>query len=156
MRTHVRRRGALGAAILATGLLARVVQPSPAHAALTRCSTDPVVTLSNGVTLEVNVSIQDTLSDVTNVSYALNIPTGVTVKSVAYPDGSGSISTLTWTAKNTIGNYDDNTVVTTKTPNISMTANFQVTVLPAGQTATYGAPAQGHSGQTLHVHVHVA
>lgn len=147
MRTHVRRSAALGAALLAAGLLAGVVQPAPAHAALTGCSTDPVVTLSNGVTLEVNVSIQDALNDVTNVSYALDIPTGVTIKSVAYPDGSGGISSLTWTAQNTIGNYDDNTVVTTQTPTISMTA---------GQTATYGAPAQGHSGQTLHVHMHVA
>lgn len=128
---------------------------SPAHAAV-GCRADPVVTLSNGAVLDLNLSINDTLSDVQHVAYTLHGPVGTSLASVSYPDGTGAISAVQYVPDDTLGNYDGDTVVTTGIK-VSMTAYLQVLTLPStGDTPTSAAPAQGHSGQDLHIHLHIA
>jgi hypothetical protein len=115
-----------------------------------------VVTLSNGATLDLNRAINDTLRDVQHVAYTLHGPKGTSLVAATYPDGTGAISSVSDVADDSAGNYDGDTIVTTGT-NATMTAYLAVLTLPtSGGTPTSAAPAQGHSGQDLHIHLHIA
>ena len=150
------RRLLLSTIVLGIWLLPGLLRRHDAFAALSACGSDPTVVLSNGVTFDLSTSISDNISDVRHISYTLHIPSNASVTSVTYTDGTQAISSFTAVADENSGNYDSYTVVTTGTPNVNVTAYFTVLAVPAGQTATPGAPAQGHSGQTLHVHLHIA
>ena len=108
MHRSLRWLAGLGPVLLLVYALA-----APAARAAVVCRADPVVTLSNGVTLDLQISVQDTLSDVQHVAYTLHGPAGTTLVSVSYPDGTGSISSVQYVADNNTGNYDGDTVVTT-------------------------------------------
>jgi hypothetical protein len=115
-----------------------------------------VAILSSGAVLDLNLSINDALSDVRHVAYTLHGPAGTSLVAVAYPDGTGAISDVRYLPDDTPGNYDGDTVVTTGTK-VAMTAYLAVVTLPTGGgTPTPAAPAQGHSGQDLHIHLHIA
>jgi hypothetical protein len=116
------------------------------------CRADPVVVLANGITVDLHVSINDTLSDVSHISYVLHGPP-VASAVATYPDGSGSISSFKYVPDDNVGNYDADIVVTTRTM-VSMTGYMDWVVGLGNPTPT--APAQGHSGQDLHIHMHVA
>jgi hypothetical protein len=156
------RRALLGAA-LAAGLLA----VNTADAAVA-CRADPVVTLSNGITVDLHVTANDTRSDLQHVSYVLHGPplpaapgapagfvgSGRGWYTVIYPDGTGAISSFQYVPDDNVGNYDAHITVTTVTPNVSMTGYMDWAVGTGTPTPT--APAQGHSGQALHIHMDVA
>jgi hypothetical protein len=61
-----------------------LLSTSNASAALARCRTDPIFVLSNGDVLSVTLDLSTTAANVRNISYILHVPTGVTVKNVAY------------------------------------------------------------------------
>jgi hypothetical protein len=131
--------GALGGPLLAGG----------AHAQISGCRSDPVVTLSNGDQVTLYEDISDTATDVTQITYQLHIPVGLSVKSVTYSGAIASkLQSITLTADENLGNYDAYTVVSTKTPNIPVTAYMTANTTTSTQTA-------GHSGQVLHSHAHV-
>jgi hypothetical protein len=144
------RRGAVASALLALALLPLALPGGAAQAYA--CRADPVVTLSNGVTVDLHVSINDTLNDVVHISYVLHGPPVLSAVA-AYPDGTGAISSFRYVPDNNVGNYDADIVVTTRT-SVSMTGYLDW-VIGLGQP-TPTAPAQGHSGQDLHIHMHVA
>jgi len=152
-------RTVLTAGLLTAGLGAGMLGASGARAAFIGCRADPVVTLSNGATLDLNLLINTsngTLKDVQHITYTLHGPKGTTLTTTSFPDGTAAISTVTYIADDTLGNYDGDTVVTTGTK-VDMTAFLSVLTLPtAGGTPTPAAPAQGHSGQDLHLHFHIA
>jgi len=175
------RRALLGAALTAAVLLGGAFTANTAHAAA-GCRADPVVTLSNGVTVDLHISANDTLSDLRHVSYVLHGPplpaapvpavltslAGSVVPVVpvvpvvsgsgwyvaAYPDGTGAISSFQYVPDDNVGNYDAYITVTTGTPNVSVTGYMDWVMGTGAPTPT--APAQGHAGQALHIHMHVA
>ena len=55
-----------------------------ASAAITRCRTDPIFVLSNGDIISVTLDISTHAANIKNITYALHLPAGVTVKRVAY------------------------------------------------------------------------
>ena len=141
-------------------LLAAAAAPAarglPYAHAVGACRGDPIVVLSNGATIDLNLAIGDTLSDVRSIAYTLHGPIGTSLVSVSYPDGTGNISSVQYVPDDAAGNYDGDTVVTTGIK-VGMTAYLQVLTLPAtGGSPTPAAPAQGHSGQDLHIHLHIA
>lgn len=161
------RRALLGLALTA-GLLAGSSHAlTTAHAALA-CRADPVVTLSNGITVDLHVSATDTLSDLRHISYVLHGPplpaapgapagfllSGSGWYTATYPDGTGAISSFQYVPDDNVGNYDAYITVTTGTANVAMTGYMDWVVGTGKPTPT--APAQGHSGQALHIHMHVA
>ncbi len=163
------RRVALGAAALIAGLLAAGPLGAPRHAAAYGfCRSDPIVVLSNGITVDLHVTANDTLSDLRHVSYVLHGPplpaaplapvgalgSGSGWYTAIYPDGTGAISSFQYVPDDNVGNYDAYITVTTGTPNISMTGYMDWVVGTGNPTPT--APAQGHIGQALHIHMHVA
>jgi hypothetical protein len=145
--------------LLTVGLGTALLNASGTHAAFIGCRADPVVTLSNGATLDLNLLINTsdgTLSNVQHIAYTLHGPKGTSLQRVSFPDGTGAISAVTYVADDTLGNYDGDTMVTTGTK-INITAFLSVVTLPtSGGTPTSAAPAQGQSGQDLHIHFHIA
>ncbi len=109
---HPLRRTVLGGAVVASGLLAGGLPAPSAHAALA-CRSDPIVVLSNGVTLELSATIFDDVSDVQQVNYTLQAPKGVTVQRVITTDGA-----------------------------VGYKEHFAVQALPAGATANYTSVVQ--------------
>ncbi len=145
------RRALIGALLLSASALAATLPAGQARAAVA-CRADPVVTLSNGITVDLHVTVNDAFGDLKHVSYVLHGPP-VASAIAAYPDGTGAISSFTYVPDNNVGNYDADIVVTTgKT--VAMTG-YMDWVIGRGQP-TPTAPAQGHSAQDLHIHMHVA
>lgn len=141
--------------ILTGGLILLAYSPGVSHATVGGCRADPLVTLSNGVSFELAAQISVNLSSVTHISYTLHLAPTVKVLSVSYPDGTGSISSFATVADNTVGNYDDDTVISSMTQGTA-TATFVIGSYPASWAPTPGAPAQGHTAQGLHIHMHIA
>jgi hypothetical protein len=136
-------------AVLGAAALALSLTSSGVHAQISACRSDPLVTLSNGDQITLYEDISDTATDVTKITYQLHIPVGLSVKAITYSGAIASkLQTISVTPDENIGNYDAYTVVFTKTPNIPVTAYMTANTTTSTQTA-------GHSGQTLHSHVHV-
>jgi hypothetical protein len=125
--------------------------PSLAHASLGVCNGDPVVVLTNGVTIDLNAVIQDDLSDVRQVVYTLHAPRGTGVVSVVYTSGLlGPKEVLRFYADNLPDTYDTATTVSTYASGITVKAS--TTAVPAlGLPA--GASNSGYVQQDLHVTV---
>src|SRR5436305_10619659 len=71
----------LGVTVLSASLLARSLLAPATHAAIGDCRSDPVVTLSNGHALDLSAVVDDTTTDVRQVSYTLHAPLGTWVTS---------------------------------------------------------------------------
>jgi hypothetical protein len=67
------------------GIMAPVLQ---AHAGFSSCQGDPVVSLSNGVVLDLSVSLDISASSVNQIVYTVHAPKGTKVVSVTYTAGS--------------------------------------------------------------------
>ena len=138
----------LTSAVLACGLLSGPLASLSAHAAITACRSDPVVTLSNGMKVTLYENIYDSATDVSGISYQLHIPVGLTVTSVSYSGAvAASLQTITTSADENPGNFDAYTVVYTRTPNISVTAYMSAT--SSSGTTTVSCQTNGHSRQLL-------
>jgi hypothetical protein len=129
--------------------------PGVSHALVAGCRADPSVTLSNGVSFELTTQIGTALASITHISYTLHLAPSVSVRSVSYPDGTAGISSFSTVTDDAVGNYDDDTVITSAVK-VTATAYFVVESYPAGLAPTNGAPAQGSTSQDLHIHLHIA
>jgi hypothetical protein len=137
---HSARRlpAVLGLAALQAGLLIASPPVSIAQATLGACNGDPVVVLSNGVTIDLYTTIQDDVSDVQQVVYTLHAPSGTGVISVAYTSGLlGPKEVLWFYADNLPDIYDTATIVSTYTTGIAVTtATTAVPVVGISATAS--------------------
>jgi hypothetical protein len=73
-----------GLALLLSVMLGTMIPVLQAHASLHSCEGDPVVTLSNGVVLDLSVHLDIDASFVDQVVYTVHAPQGTTVTSVTY------------------------------------------------------------------------
>lgn len=138
----------VGAAILATGLIAGPFGAHEAGASWSSCSTDPIVYLSDGSVVTVTASINADPSDVKRVLYVLDAPAGTHVINVVYTgDAFAGKELFRFRADNPAGTYDSDTVAYTEGRSVPMT----VTMTVAGATPTSGT-VSGYSKHTLHVH----
>jgi hypothetical protein len=116
-----------GAAVLAAALLISSPGTPHAHAAIA-CRTDPIVTLSNGVTVQMSNTIYDYASNVSKVAYTLHAPAGTMVTSVVYPPGTTSIpESFQFAADNNPGRYESYAVVYDANRNVTVSADTVVT-----------------------------
>jgi hypothetical protein len=130
------RLALLGAFILSGSLLASPGL-APAHAELAGCYSDPVVVLSNGLTLDLSNTINDADTDVRQVSYTIHAPAGTSVVSVTYTSGPlGPKETLEVVADGGMDQYSIASVVTTLTPSISVVASAEAVSTSGTATAT--------------------
>ena len=105
--------------------------PNKAHAMLL-CRSDPVVVLSNGMTLDLSAIISTLPSQVTEVHYELHVPVGVSlVAAVQTPTWLTSQETFTLYADQPSRQYETVTTVHTTVGNASVTAETSL-VSPLG------------------------
>jgi len=135
--TRPRRRTVLGAA-LAAGFIAGgpLAASTTAHAALA-CRSDPLVVLSNGVTLDLSATIYDDVTDVQQVAYTLQAPQGVTVVRTITTDGA-------------VG-YKEHFAVQPLPPGAAANYTAVVQVTLATKTMTFQAFVAGGYASTLGV-----
>lgn len=136
------------ALVVGAALTALIFRPGNAFAGVTVCRTDPIATLSNGGKIALSDSISDTQSDIKSVSYALHIPTGMTVTSVQYDSTYASLETFSWTADQPAGSYKDVNTVTTGKTGISVTASASVSNMTCSHPST---SVSGKSGSAITV-----
>ncbi len=140
------------AALLAAGLLINAPLVRVAHADISGCRSDPVVALSNGVTVDLSAVIADGAADVRGVAYTLHVPAGLRAVSVAPSGGPlGPKETIAVVADDAPATYDSATVVTTGTRGVAVSATTTL-VAATGATLATGT-ARGRDRQTLRVHL---
>jgi hypothetical protein len=136
----------LGVAVLSAGLLGLFSRTAPAsHAAIGGCRSDPVVILSNGNTLHLRTVINDTTTDVQQVSYTLHAPVGTWITGVADTSDLDLKETLRFYADNPPSTYRVAAKVKTLTPRIRVTATMDVVTINGASTAS----ASGQSQRSL-------
>src|SRR4029079_4822539 len=59
-----------------------------AGAAIRGCRGDPIVTLSDGTTVQMTVDVAADVGNVTRIVYTLHTPAGSSVKNIAYTGGA--------------------------------------------------------------------
>ena len=143
----------VGIAALGAGLMTTAQPVAIGQASLGTCGSDPVVVLSNGVTIDLNSAISDTESDVQQVAYTLHAPSGTSVISVIYTSGLiGPKEVLRFFADNLPDTYDTTTKVSTYTTHIAVTTATSVVPVLTWPAA---ASTSGYDQQYLHVSVTV-
>jgi hypothetical protein len=133
---------------LILGLLPGSLMPRHALAAFTTCTSDPVIILSNGATLDVDASIADSSSDVTSVVYNVHGPAGTYVVALA---SVGPADQVNYSGDDAPNTYDTSTTVSTGLRGVSVTASTKA--LSALGVTVGSASLSGQSGQSLHIHV---
>lgn len=133
----------------AAGLLAGSLAAPTAHAALVRCSTDPIITLSNGHTVQISDQISDTPTNVSKVDYQLHVPAGVTATKVIYPadNTAGIPETFEFYADAPSGTYKSFNTVYDKNSAVTINSTAIVTNTATGASMTQTSP--GHPGQAI-------
>jgi hypothetical protein len=136
---------ALGAASLLAGSLAAPT----AHAALVRCSSDPIITLSNGHTVQISDQIYDSPTNVSKVDYQLHVPAGVTATQVTYPadNTAGIPETFEFYSDAPSGTYKSFNTVYDKNSSVTINSTATVTNTVTGASMTQTSP--GHPGQAI-------
>ena len=138
----------LGASVLVAALLVGLVAPHMAHAQVSGCTADPVVSLSNGTQLDLYASIDTSSQDVQQVTFNVTVPRGV--QEVAYTPGLlGPKQVVNVSSHGGPHNYATATLVTTQTSGVHVT----VTTRAVGTGGGASASDSGHAGQWITVHV---
>jgi len=133
---------------LVAGLGIAAVPPGTARASIGGCRSDPVVTLSNGVVLDLSAAIDDTADDVRGTTYTLHAPVGTEVVAVVGTDGAlGLTERFVFQADQAASTYVTQTVVQTGQGGVAVSATTDV----VGAGATLTGTATGVSAQPLRV-----
>jgi hypothetical protein len=150
------------ASLMLLGLMAVMYGTKHADAAAS-CRADPVIVLSNIYTIDLHATFNNGVpAEIQHVSYVLHGPpltTGISLLhlgfgfyTATFPDFSGSYSSFSYVPDNTVGNYD--AYITVTSPSVIPVTAYMDWIVGLG-FPTPTAPAQGHSGQALHIHMHV-
>ncbi len=134
----------IGAATLA------LTPTDQAHAAI-GCRSDPIVTLPNGITVDLHVDIADTWSDVQHVDYVLHGPALSAADSAAlrvtYPDGSGPVSSFSYVPDSRPHRFSASITVTTGASSVPVVGYLDWV---GGGKHHWGTPLMaGVSGQSV-------
>ena len=138
------------ATLLTAGVLAGLSVPS-AHAMLGTCRTDPVLTLSNGVTLRIVDDIGTDISTISMIKHVVHLPSGVTLLSVAYDDGVSYKEMLTLSSDQAPGSYTSRTMVGLTSGNASVTTTATAWTTANAALPTTTATASGTTSAALDV-----
>ena len=141
----------LGASVLSASLLARSLVAPETHATIGGCQSDPIVTLSNGVTLELSTVVDDTTTDVQQVSYTLHAPAGTWVTGEVNTSVLGVKDTFIFYADEPPNTYSAAVQVNTGASQIPVVAATDLVSVNGTLAST--AQVSGQSPQTLWMYV---
>jgi hypothetical protein len=148
------RRGALAGALLLAGIATGPLAVGTASAHTAVCRSDPMFYMSNGYKLDVTADIGTRQSDVRMVTYNVHVPIGVTISHAVYTGGPFvNKERVAVFADNPAGAYDTDTVVTTQTPGVSVTAHTYVLSQLDNYDYKATGTAIGNSGVHLKIHL---
>lgn len=135
-------------------LLVMFSSVSLASAAWMRCRSDPVVLLSNGMTLDLSADISVLPWQVEHVDYILHVPQDVSlVASIATPSWPTAVETFTLYNDAPSGEYHTETIVYTSQGNAAATAHTILLSIVGIQLDSVSV--SGMEGEILHAYVHV-
>src|SRR5437588_5034859 len=143
--TRRARHMLLGAAVLSASLLARSLIAPATHAAVGGCRSDPVVTLSNGYAFDLSAVVNDTTTDVQQVSYTLHAPAGTSVTSEVDTSALGPKDTFQFYADEPPNTYSASAKANTLTPQMPVAATTDL-VSPTGIVSSTVLSADSASG----------
>lgn len=145
------RRILLSLAVLTVFVLSAVPGRS-ALAGWALCRSDPIVILSNGVTMDIGANINVFPWNVQRVDYVLHVPAGVQmVVAIHTPTWLTSQETFTFYADQEPGQYHVETIVHTTSGNASVTAT--TLLLSVLGLHLDNAAVSGSEGQVLHAYL---
>ena len=111
MFAHPLRHTLAAMSLLAAVGLASLCPVSSAHAMLGTCRTDPVLTLSNGVTLRIVDDIGADISTIKSITHFVHLPVGVSILSVVYDDNVSYKEGLSVSNDQLAGSYSSASIV---------------------------------------------
>ncbi len=134
--------------MLMTCLTLLAMFASPVSAALRTCRTDPIFHFSNGDQLTVVLDVGADISSLSDISYVLHVPAGVTVTQVDYiPASLASIEKYILIQDSPAGVYTTNTQVFVSDPGkVDVTVSAQLNAFAA-------VSKKGNSGSWISVSV---
>ena len=125
-KSHFRKRAQVAIALAAFGLYVGAGNMPSAQAAV-GCRADPIVTLPNGISVDLHVDMSSalgtlSLADVQHITYVLHgSKKDGSAYTLSYPDGTGAISSLTYLADAQPNQYYADVLVTMRKPSVSVT-----------------------------------
>ena len=145
-------RALLGGAALLSGLIPGPFMPRYTQAMVAMCRGDVSILLHSGATLNLSVSIADSVADVRQVTYSVHIPAGQSVRAILWTGnrfkGKKNIQVF---ADNSAGAYDTDAVVVTRHARVAVAANTRLRMSNYRDHATNSMA--GLSGQDLLIHI---
>jgi hypothetical protein len=138
------RRLLLGGATLLAVLLTGSLLPPRAHAMISSCRTDPIITLSDGTQLDITASIDTPPGLVNAVKYTVHVPAGLSMTNVVFTGGPfAKKESLSFYADQKSGTYSTTTFASTQ----STTSMSSTSLLRRGPSASIN----GQTGHNLTV-----
>jgi len=137
---------------IAVNLIVLMVSVGVVSAGWVQCRSDPVVRLSNGLSLDLSADIGVPLWEVEQVDYILHVPQGVSLAaSIATPSWPTTIETFTLYDDAASGEYHTETIVYTTSSDVPVTAHTILLSVLGLQLDAASVP--GFDGQILHAYV---
>jgi hypothetical protein len=119
-------------------MLALMVAPLSAGAAVGGCRVDPILVLSNGLRIQVDVTIDTVAGNISSVDYEIHGPTNTRVVSTSYAGNTSIPENVTY-----IADAHNGTVTVETTVNASVRADVEV-------IASAGTDSSTDGGRTNH------
>lgn len=136
---------------LATCLLAGLLLAPHAQASLGACLSDPVVLLTQGVTVDLYTTIADRASDVQQVNYTLHVPTGLQTIAIIRTSGLIGPKEFFQIYPDDVANtYDSVTEVNTGATGLTVKARLTV-IDPPHLPVSASISGLDHQNLPLHV-----
>lgn len=105
-----------GGLILTGMLVGGSLRAEQTHAQLAVCYGDPLISLSNGLTLDLSSAVFADAATVQTVTYTVTLPPNVSVTKITYPGNSGQFETVVTLPGTTPGAYAVDTVAAATQP----------------------------------------
>lgn len=137
--------------MLAAGMLAGSFAPQRALAGFTVCGGDPVVQLSNGMSVRLGVIVSDAMpADVAGVHYRVYGPVGTRVENVIYQGALADKESVSYVANETDGQtYQADTKVAMVTGQVRTSVYMVVYETASPWHGIVGSVTSGTSGTDL-------
>lgn len=115
------------------------------------CRADPILVLSNGAVLDLELEIAAPLKSVGRIGFTLYGPKDTSLVKVVFPDGTSEVTDIRYIPGQPTDVYVGYATVTTEQPHVPLSAYLSVVQLPLDEDPLQQAasPTQGASGQEL-------
>jgi hypothetical protein len=105
-------------------LIALCLVVAQVNAASMTCRSDPIIFLSDGIKLQIGVTVETSVNDLISIQYQVHVPANVTMNRVIYtPQWARNKENVVIIADQPANSYKIYTLVRTGTANVATTIN---------------------------------